>query len=883
MLELVLRRSEGMSSKDLVLHVIFGRYSKGTRNCFSSTTITKVMSQLSKTECQPNKLSSLLDSANTGAAYFRLLHNVNCPSKLRLFHAHMIKCGCLTGSFLFNCLLYKYAKSGILEDARQVFDRMPERDVVSWNSMITGYVQCRHDTEALRLFCKLQRDGLTPSQPTFVNLLVACANTEALQYGYILNGCVEEGLKLVRNIVRVGVKVSQFGFSGVLSVCVGSEFGEQGKQLQAYILKIGFINDVSIGNALISMYAKSKSMEDASKVFYVLWSRDIVSWNTMISGYAQNGNADIGVKIFFEMQLAGVKPNQSTISSFVTSCAGIKCLEKTRQIHAQIKKVVGDLDISAENAILSMYVRCGSIDYAHHTFQKMVERNSISWNTMIAGYTQYGFGKEALHLFNEMQWEGVKVNHVTISSALNACSSLVSLELGKELHSVIVKSGLERNIFIENALLIMYEKCGNVEDAFRIFTKMPERDVVSWNMMIGGYAQNGHSKAGLDLFWKMQQAGIILNRFTLANVLSACSGSKDLGKGQQVHAYIVKCRFQFDVTLMNALVTMYNKCGSVREAYELFTEMTIEDAITWSAMIAGFSRYGYSKEALELLCQMHHAGIKMHQMTFASVLKACGNLAALEQGKQFHAQIIRNGMESDISVDNSVITMYSKCANIEDARRVFENMAGQDIVSWNAMIAGFAHHGQGKEALELFGKMQLAGIKPDHITYVGVLSACSHVGLVEKGYRYFNSMERDYGIIPREEHYSCMVDLLARAGQLVDAELFINKMPFEPGSLVWRTLLGACRLHCNVELGERAAARLLKLESQDMSTYVLLSNIYASAGRWDDRANLRKLMKDKRMIKDPGCSWIQVKNTMHTFFARERSLAETEQIFAELC
>ncbi|KAH9294704.1 hypothetical protein KI387_038292 [Taxus chinensis] len=816
---------------------------------------------------------------------------------------------------------------------------MPERDVVSWNSMITGYLRCGYAAEALQLFCKMQRDVVEPSQSTFVNLLVACANMEALKYGkelhshivkfgfgvdicventlikayakcgsiedafrvfdkmperddiswqsmlagFVHNGCVEESLKLVGQIVRAGVNTNEFGFSGVFSACGDPEFGEQGKQIHAYVFKIGFTEDVSVRNALISMYGKNKSMEDASRVFDESCSRDVVSWNSMIAGYAHNGHADVGLKIFFKMQLAGLKPNQSTIASFVTSCAGITCFEKARQVHAQIKKLTDDLGILADNAVLSMYVRCGSIDYAHDVFEKMLEKNLISWNTMIAGFSQNGYGKEALYLLNEMQREGLKVNHVTISCALSACSSLVSLELGKELHSAIVKTGLETHISVENALLIMYENCGKVDDAFRVFAKMPERDIVSWNMMIAGYAQNGHSKAGLDLLSKMQQAGVTFNQFTLAIVLSACSAPEDLVKGQQVHAHILKCGFEFDVALMNALVTMYNKTGSVREAYKLFTDMIIQDAISWSAMIAGLCQYGYSEKALELSCQMHLAGIKMHQMTFASVLRACAKLAALEQGKQFHAQIIRNGIEPDISVGNAVVTMYAKCASIEDACRVFEKMAKQDIVSWNAMIAGFAHHGHGKKALELFEKMQLAGIKPDHITYVSVLSACSHVGLVEKGHHYFDSMGRDHGIIPREEHYSCMVDLLARAGQFVDAELFINKIPFEPGSLVWRTLLGACRLHVNVELGKSVAECLLNLEPQDTATYVLLSNIYASAGRWDDRANVRKTMKDRRVIKEPACSWIQVKNGIHAFVAGDRLLPETEQIYVELC
>ena len=291
------------------------------------------------------------------------------------------------------------------------------------------------------------------------------------------------------------------------------------------------------------------------------------------------------------------------------------------------------MGISAKTTILSMYVKCGSIDYAWNVFKKIPKQKLISWNAMIAGFAQYGYAKEALYHFNEMQMEGIQTNHVTLTSLLNACSSPESLEKGKQLHSIVVKAGLDTNVLVGNTLVTMYAKCKDINDAYRLFIGMTERDVASWNMMIVGYIQNGCYNEALVLFGEMQHAGMVLNQFTLANVLSACLFPEALEKGKQVHAHLIKTGFEFDVALMNALVTMYIKCGSLGEAYGLFREMPNRDAISWSTMIAGCAQYGYSEVALKLSCQMHLADMKMNQMTFASVLRACATLAGLEQGK----------------------------------------------------------------------------------------------------------------------------------------------------------------------------------------------------------------------------------------------------------
>eukprot|EP01018_Ginkgo_biloba_P025610 Gb_06572 [translate_table: standard] len=327
---------------------------------------------------------------------------------------------------------------------------------------------------------------------------------------------------------------------------------------------------------------------------------------------------------------------------------------------------------------------------------------------------------------------------------------------------------------------------------------------------------------------------------------------------------------------------MYAKCCNTEDAARVFDKILNRDVISWTALIAVNAQQGHGEDALKLFCQMQHAGMEPNQFTFASVLKASASLAAMEQGRQIYAHIMKSGFEADVIVGNALVDMFAKCGSIEDARRVFNKMSEHNLVSWNTILVGYAQHGQGKNVLDLFQQMQWAGTKPDGITFVAVLSACTHVGLVEEGRQLFASMSQDHGIRPEVGHYACMVDLLGRAGCLHEAEDLIGQMPFEPNAVVWGALLAACRFHDNIELGKHVAECLFKLEPEKAAPHVLLSNIYAASGRWDDATEVRKLMKDRGLKKEPGRSWIEVKNCVHTFYAEDRLHPQTEEIYALL-
>eukprot|EP01018_Ginkgo_biloba_P025502 Gb_26010 [translate_table: standard] len=496
---------------------------------------------------------------------------------------------------------------------------------------------------------------------------------------------------------------------------------------------------------------------------------------------------------------------------------------------------------------------------------------------------------------------------------LQVCIDMKALAEGKRVHAHMIRNGFQPGVFLWNRLISMYVQCGSLEDARQVFDKitsrnvfswnimiagytrygrvrdarqlfdkMPERDVVSWNAIIAGYGQNEHSEETLRLFCQMQHAGMKPNQFSFASALSTCGHLSAAEEGKQVHAYIIKVGFEFNVILINSMLDMYSKCKNMDYARKLFDKIPERDVISWTAMAAGYAQNGHGEQALKLFSQMQCAAIKPDVIIFPIIISASASLAALEQGKQVHVYIVKNGTESNVFVSSALVNMYAKCGIIKDADKVFEKMDERNVVSWNTMISGYAQNGYAKEAIQLFEQMIRTSMNPNYVTFIAVISACCHAGLVDEGCCYFNSMINDHCIAPRADHYACMVDLLGRAGRLNEAEILIDNMPFEPDAIIWGALLSACRIYGNVELGKRAAKQLFKLEPQCAGPYVLLSNIYASAGRWDDVTEVRNMMKDKGVKKEPGCSWIEAGNKVHTFLAEDRSHPQTEEIYATL-
>lgn len=512
-----------------------------------------------------------------------------------------------------------------------------------------------------------------------------------------------------------------------------------------------------------------------------------------------------------------------------------------------------------------------TMDYARKMFDQMPKRDVFLWNTLIRGYADAGPCEEALALYSNMHGAGLFPDNYTFPFVVRSCAVLSALREGKEVHCNIVKHGFDSDVFVQSSLVAMYSQSGETLGMELVFGEMVVRNIVSWTAVIAGYVQNRYFKEGLGVFREMVGSGTQPNVVTLVSVLPACAGLEFLNLGKLIHGYGIKLGVDPDVSLTNALIALYGKCGNVETARSLFDGMVVQNLVSWNAMIAAYEQNNAGANAVKLFRRMQAEKVDFDYITMVSVISACASLGALNTGRWIHELVKRKGLEINVSITNALIDMYAKCGNIDLAREVFERLPCRSVVSWTSMIGACASHGHGEDALKLFSRMKDEGVKPNSFTFAAVFTACRHSGLVEEGRKHFESMMRDYSIMPGVEHCACMVDLLGRAGSLMEAYEFIEKMPVEPDVSVWGALLGSCRIHSNLELAELVAEKLFLLDPQTVTFYVLMSNIYAEAGRWEDAARLRKLMEERELKKIPGHSLVEVNRRFHTFLSGSRS------------
>ena len=551
-------------------------------------------------------------------------------------------------------------------------------------------------------------------------------------------------------------------------------------------------------------------------------------------------------------------------------------------------------------------------------FDTVPERDQCSWNSMVSGLSQHGFLDDALMFFAGMHADDFALNTYSFSSALSACAGLQDFSGGTQIHGAISKLPLQRDVFMGSALVDMYAKCGQPLEARKVFDEMPERNAVSWNSLITCYEQNGPASEALKLFRRMMETGVDPDEVTLASVVSACATLVAIREGSQIHARTMKSdKLRSDLVLCNATVDMYAKCGRLKTARQMFDAMPLRNVISetsllsgyarsasvdaaksvflqmsdknivaWNALIAGYAQNGQSEAALILFRQLKEAAIWPTHYTLGNILSACASLASLSLGQQAHGQAMKHGSlspqpdkEPTIFVSNSLMDLYFKCGAPAEAMKVFNTTPARDHVSWNAVIVGLAQNGGAEQALQIFHQMTIAGETPDHVTMIGVLTACSHAGLVAEGLCHFKELTELHGVMPSRDHYTCMVDLLARAGWLREAAEMAEQMPVAVDAALWGSMLAACRVHGHVKVGEWAASRLMEMDGGNSAPYVLLSNMYAEAGRWVDAKRVRKMMTWRGVEKQPGCSWINVEGNTHVFLAKDRAHPRRKEIY----
>ncbi|KAH7549725.1 hypothetical protein ACOSP7_025356 [Xanthoceras sorbifolium] len=491
--------------------------------------------------------------------------------------------------------------------------------------------------------------------------------------------------------------------------------------------------------------------------------------------------------------------------------------------------------------------------------------------------------REALELFEVLEFEGgFDVGTSTYDALVSACIGLKSIREVKRVHSYMLNTGYEPDLYMRNRVLTMHVKMGMMIDARKLFGEMPERNIVTWNIIIAGLVDSGGYLEAFRLFIVMWEELSDGGSRIFATMVRAAAGLGLISVGKQLHSCAVKIGIGDDGFVSCALIDMYSKCGSIEDAQGVFDEMPEKTTVGWNSIIAGYALHGYSEEALDLYYEMRDTGAKMDHFTFSIILRTCTRLASLEHAKQAHGGLVRQGFGLDIVANTTLVDFYSKWGRIEDARHVFDMMPRKNLISWNALIAGYANHGRGAEAVELFELMLCERMKPNHVTFLAVLSACSHSGLSKRGWEIFQSMSTDHKIKPRAMHYACMIELLGREGLLDEAFALIRDAPFKPTANMWAALLTACRVHENLELGKFAAENLYGMEPEKLCNYVVLLNIYNSSGKLKEAAAVVQTLRRKGLRMLPACSWIEIKKQPHVFLSGDKSHIQTKEIYKKV-
>lgn len=523
----------------------------------------------------------------------------------------------------------------------------------------------------------------------------------------------------------------------------------------------------------------------------------------------------------------------------------------------------------------------GDIEYARKVFDEFPDQYVFLWNAIIRGYSTHNMVDKVVNMYSRMHQAFVSPDAFTLPYVLKACSDLQAIEYGRLVHAQIFRHGFEKDVFLQNGLLSFYVKCEENKCARVIFDGLSNKNVVSWTLMMSAYTQNGQLMEGLRIFREMRRLGLKPDLIALVSILKAYSDMEELNQGRCLHGLVIKTGHEFEPDLRISLTSLYAKSGQVIAAKSLFDQMKGDNVILWNAMISGFAKNSHASEALELFNEMISRNIQPDAVTLQSLVLASAQLGSLEQSKWMDNYVSNSKFRDDIIVRTALIDMYVKCGSVELARDVFNQMACKDVVSWSAMIMGYGLHGWGREAINLFKEMKKTGVRPNDVTFLGLITACSHSGLIDEGWEIFLCM-KDHGVEPHQKHYAGMVDLLGRAGYFEKALDFITAMPVEPGVSVWGALLSACKMHRMVTLGEYAAEKIFALDPLTTGHYVQLSNLYASARMWDGVAKVRVIMKSKGLSKDSGYSVIEINGKLEAFRIGDKSHPRWDEIYKKL-
>ncbi|PWA66202.1 Pentatricopeptide repeat-containing protein [Artemisia annua] len=712
-----------------------------------------------------------------------------------------------------------------------------------------------------------------------------------------------------------GLKSDKFTYPFVLKACGRCGMLGYGGSVHSLVLKNGFGANLVVENTLVRMYGACGRVEFARRVFDEMSERDVVSWSSMIAAYLTCKDPLGALSVFLDMKREKEEPNSVTLVSMLSVCSRLVNVKMGECIHSYILTNGIGLDVSLATALVDMYAACGYVDKAKVVFDSMDERNLQTWTIMISGLAENGHGEEAISLLNEMGGFGLVPDAMLFSSILSACSHLGLVEKGQKYFDQMVKIyKTEPRMEHYGCMVDMYGRAGMIEEAYRVIKDMPmEPSSIMLRSFISAYKNHG-SRIGFDddlmkLLLKLEPdlganyvlsanmsslsgswnevdgtrvamkgkglnkvpgcswvevkratAGLKSDKFTYPFVLKACGRCGMLGYGGSVHSLVLKSGFGGNLVVENTLVRMYGACGRVEFARRVFDEMSERDVVSWSSMIAVYLSCKDPLGALLVFLDMKREKEEPNSVTLVSMLSVCSRLVNVKMGECIHSYILTNGIGLDVSLATALVEMYAACGYIDKAKVVFDSMDERNLQTWTIMISGLAENGHGEEAMSLLNEMGGFGLVPDAMLFSSILSACSHLGLVEKGQKYFDQMVKIYKIEPRMEHYGCMVDMYGRAGMIEEAYRVIKDMPMEPSSIMLRSFISAYKNHgSRIGFDDDLMKLLLKLEPDLGANYVLSANMSSLSGSWNEVDGTRVAMKGKGLNKVPGCSWVEVK------------------------
>lgn len=831
------------------LHSIYHHFNTRTsinqnRHSHKPNSITNSPTSLALPPTDTLAKQAQLSCISSGFCFLNETNKFRCLSSVKSKHAQMIKMGKIWNSDdMVKSLIFHYLEFGDFTSAAKAFFLYFSRSYADWSSFLEDYES--------------------------------------------FGGEVQELLEVWGELHGKGVIFRSRILTIILKLCTKLMAFWLGVEVHASLIKRGFDFDVHLKCALMNFYGKCRDVESANKLFSEVSDlEDDLLWNEIIMVKLRNEKWENAIKLFREMQFSSAKAISRTIVKMLQACAKVGAFHEGKQIHGYVLKSALESNLSVCNCLISMYSRNNKLELATRVFDSMKDHNLSSWNSMISSYTGLGYVDVAWSLFNKMNssriqpdiitWNcllsghfthgsyqnvltllrgmqslGFRPNGSSVSVVLQAVTELRLLKYGRESHGYILRNGLDYDLYVGTSLMDMYVKNDCLQNAQEVFDNMKNRNIVAWNSLISGYCFKG----------------LLVNAKKMLN---------------QMEEEEIKP----DLVSWNSLVSGYSIWGQSKEALAIIHHMKnsgiYPNVVTWTSLISGSLQNENYRESLKFFIQMQQEDIKPNSTTMSSLLQTCGGLGLLQNGKEIHCLCLKNGFIKDAYVATGLIDMYSKSGNLKSAREVFRKSANKTLASWNCMIMGFAIYGNGKEAILLFHELLETGFQPDAITFTALLAACKNSGLVEEGWKYFDSMSTDYNIIPTIEHYSCMVDLLGKAGYLDEAWDFIRTMPFKPDATIWGALLGSCRIHGHLEYAEIASRRLFKLEPCNSANYNLMMNLLAMSNRWEDVERLRHSMDEVGVKSVLVWSWIQIDQIVHVFSAEGAPHPATGEIYFEL-